>query len=224
MNTPLRTSLLALAALMLLAPPAIAQAPAPAPKPEAAPAPAAADLSARQILDKVDDLYRGDSSHAKMTMKVVTRHWTRTMEVPSSMMGGSWMGSHFTNDDLVKDSRMADDFDFKITFHGDRKGKKIIEITCVPKKDAAVVWGKIVSDVEEGTWLPTQMRYYDEDNKLARTMRFDQILDQKGRKIPTRMVIIPADKPAESTTVSYQMIEFDVKLDERLFSKRSLKR
>ncbi len=234
----------------------------------ATPAPAP-ELTARQILDRVDDMYRGDSSHSMMTMKVVTKHWSRTLEmemwsrgkkrslarirspkkergmatlrvdndiwnylpkvnrtikVPSSMMGGSWMGSHFTNDDLVKESRLADDFSYKVSFRGARAGKQIVEITCIPKRNAAVVWGKIVADVETGTWLPVRMRYFDEDAKLARTMAFDQFIDAKGGKVPARIVIIPADKPRESTTVTYQKLEFDVKLPESLFSKRSLRR
>ncbi len=259
----------ALALLLMAATPPKVAPPAAAP-PAAAPAPAPApELTARQILDRVDDLYRGESSHALMSMSVITKHWSRTLEmemwsrgkkrslarirspkkergmatlrvdndiwnylpkvnrtikVPSSMMGGSWMGSHFTNDDLVKESRMADDFTFKVTFRGKRAGKTIYEITCVPRKDAAVVWGKIVADVEKGSWLPTQMRYFDEDGKLARTMKFDRYMVAKGRKVPARMVIIPADRPRESTTVTYKKIEFDLKLPDSLFSKRSLRR
>ena len=33
----------------------------------------------------------------------------RTIKIPSSMMGGSWMGSHFTNDDLVRESQLIED-------------------------------------------------------------------------------------------------------------------
>ena len=68
----------------------------------------------------------------------------RVVKIPSSMMSSSWMGSHFTNDDLVRESRMADDYNFSITFEGIREGNAIIEITCIPYNDAAVVWGKVV--------------------------------------------------------------------------------
>ena len=123
----------------------------------------AESLTAKEILDKVDDLYRGTSSHGKMTMEVVTSHWNRTLslefwskgkdkslvrilaplkekgtatlrsgneiwnylpkvnrvvKLPSSMMSASWMGSHFTNDDLVKQSRFADDYTFEVTRQG----------------------------------------------------------------------------------------------------------
>ena len=42
----------------------------------------------------------------------------RTIKVPSSMMMGSWMGSYFTNDDLVKESRLIDDYEIEIEFEG----------------------------------------------------------------------------------------------------------
>ena len=67
----------------------------------------------------------------------------KVIKIPSSMMSSSWMGSHFTNDDLVKQSRMVKDYDFSITFEGIRDGVNIVEITCIPKKNAAVVWGKV---------------------------------------------------------------------------------
>lgn len=244
------------------APPAVGAQPAPA-------APAARELTAREILDKVDDLYRGSSSHALMSMTVVTRNWqrtlgmemwsqgkdrslarirspkkeqgmatlrvgkdmwnylpkvSRTIKVPTSMMGGSWMGSHFTNDDLVKESRMADDFDFQITFRGKRDGNDVVEITCVPKKDAAVVWGKIVVQVRNGTWMSQRMTYYDEEGALARTMVFSDVRKAGDREMPMKMVITPADKPGESTTVVYEQIAFDVKLNDQLFTKQNLRR
>ena len=44
----------------------------------------------------------------------------RTIKIPASMMMGSWMGSHFTNDDLVKESRLVEDYEIETTFDGTR--------------------------------------------------------------------------------------------------------
>jgi outer membrane lipoprotein-sorting protein len=229
----------------------------------------AGELTPREILDRVDDTWRGDSGRGKMRMQVVTEHWNReltiefwsqgkekslmrilaplkekgtatlmvddniwnylpkvkrTIKVPSSMMGGSWMGSHFTNDDLVKDSRMADDYDFEVTFKGRRDGKEIVELTCIPKQDAAVVWGKVVVVAQTNHWIPLEMKYFDEDLDLARVMTFSDVKRIGGRFVPVRATMVPSDKPAESTTVIYDEIEFDVKLDPSLFSKRRLQR
>jgi len=228
-----------------------------------------AELTPRQILDKVDDQYRGESAKGKMTMKVVTEHWTREMEmefyskgkdkslarilapkkeegtatlrngdniwnylpkvkrvikVPSSMMGGSWMGSHFTNDDIVKESRMVDDYDFEISFQGERKGVEVIEIKCTPKPNAAVVWGQITVVVRREGYQPIEMVYYDEDLEKARTMIFSDIEDMDGRRIPTTMKVVPADKPDEYTLVRYEKMHFGVNLPDSFFSIRNLQR
>lgn len=228
-----------------------------------------ATLTPRQILDRVDDLFRGKSSKGRMTMTVVTKHWKRSLtmdwwskgkdrslirilapkkeqgtatlrvgndvwnylpkvkrviKLPSSMMSGSWMGSHFTNDDLVKESRMADDFDFKISFQGQREGKEIIEITCIPKPDAAVVWGKVLVVVTAKDYMPIRTVYFDEDLNPARTMYFTKMGDLGGRRIPKVMKVIPHDKPGESTTVEYESMAFDIGLTDSVFSLRTLKK
>jgi hypothetical protein len=261
----------------VLAGPAVAEEPA---KPAAEPAAeseakkatgeiACRDLELKALLDRTDDVYRGTRSHARVTMRVVTEHWERELEieawsegskkslmrirspkkekgtatlmvddnvwnylpkvkrvikVPSSMMGGSWMGSHFTNDDLVKQSRMAEDYSFVKSFEGEREGRKEIEVTCVPKEDAAIVWGKVVVIVDETSCLPVKQLFYDEDMALARTMTFEEPKTFGGRTLPTLMRVTPTDKPKESTEVRYLDISFDVDLPANTFSHRMLKR
>lgn len=237
--------------------------------PAIAPAASKAELSAKEILDKVDDLYRGDSARGRMTMTVVTKHWTRSLTVefwaegkdkslyrilqpkkeqntatlrvgndiwnylpkvnrviklPSSMMSASWMGSHFTNDDLVKESRFTDDYTFEKSFEGKRDGGDVVEITCHPKEDAPVVWGKVVVEIGTEHYLPHWLKYYDEDGKLARTMSFSKTKQMGGRLIPTEVTLIPESDPGEKTVVTYEEVEFDVPLDKQIFSLRNLER
>ena len=226
-------------------------------------------LTARDILNKVDDLYRGTSSHGMMTMEVVTAHWKRTLslefwskgkdkslirilaplkekgtatlrsgneiwnylpkvnrviKLPSSMMSATWMGSHFTNDDLVKESRFTEDYDCQITFQGLRKGENVIEISCIPKPDAPVVWGKVEIVVRRSDYLPVVMRYYDEGLHLARTMTFSQFRRMSGRTLPAALTLTPADKSGEKTEVVYDKITFDILLNDEVFSIRNLQR
>ncbi len=229
----------------------------------------AQQLNAKAILDRVDDLFRGNSSKGVMTMKIVTTHWTRTLRVewwskgkdrslmrilapkkekgtatlrvgndiwnylpkvnriiklPSSMMSASWMGSHFTNDDLVKESRMAEDYNFEITFRGKRDGKDIIEISCIPKPDAPVVWGKILVVVRSSDYLPVKILYYNEDMNLVRTMYFFDTGVLGGRTLPRVIRIVPQNKPNEMTEITYEKMTFDLALPEDTFSIRSLER
>ncbi len=146
----------------------------------------------------------------------------RTMKVPAGMMSGSWMGSHFTNDDLVKESRMADDFTYDLTAEpaADGTGEYVIE--CVAKEDAAVVWGKILVKLRPDE-QPTEISYWDEDGELVRTMTFSDYHESDGRMIAGRMKLVPADEPGEFTEVIYETIEFDVEIPEGTFSLQSLR-
>ena len=146
----------------------------------------------------------------------------RVVKIPSSMMSSSWMGSHFTNDDLVKQSRMAEDYTFSITFEGMKDDKEIIEVTCLPNKEAAVVWGKVEVVVYADDYLPLRMIYYDEDLLLSRTLEFTNIEMMDGKMIPTMMNMIPTDEPGESTTVKWEEVQFDVTIDDEFFSLRKL--
>ena len=162
------------------------------------------------------------------TLRVDKNMWNylpkvkRVVKIPSSMMSSSWMGSHFTNDDLVKQSRMTEDYTFSITFEGMNDGKEIIEITCLPNKEAAVVWGKVEVVVYADDYLPLRMIYYDEDLLLSRTLEFTNIEMMDGKMIPTMMNMIPTDEPGESTTVKWEEVQFDVTIDDEFFSLRKL--
>ena len=224
--------------------------------------------SVREIMDLVDQLWRGESSIARITMDIRTENWDRsltlrawslgtdhtlirveapqkeagtatlradqevwnylprvdrTLKLPSSMMAGSWMGSHFTNDDLVKESRLVDDYEIELEFSGTRDGVDVWELLLVPLPEAPVVWGKIRYQVRKENLLPTWTRYYDESDELIRTMTFSEIRLMGSRLVPTVMTIEPADKPGESTVIRYLELDFDVDLEEDYFSLRNLR-
>jgi outer membrane lipoprotein-sorting protein len=147
----------------------------------------------------------------------------RTIKIPASMMMGAWMGSHFTNDDLVKESRLIEDYDIAISFDGSRDGATVWELTLTPKPEAAVVWGRIEYQVRQDDWMPTWARYYDEDDDLVRTMTFTDFRVLGGRLVPAVMDVRPEDKPGERTTVRYESLEFDIGIDESFFSLRALR-
>ncbi len=221
------------------------------------------------ILNKVDDLWRGASSYAMVTMRVKTEHYTRTMRMEgwskgkektlfrvleplrekgtmtlksenhiytylpktdrtirltSGMMMGSWMGSHLTNDDLVKEARLEEDYNASISFEGERDGRKIIEFTLVPKPDAPVVWGKLLLIIMADSYTPLIEFYYDEDMQLARTFTFNDLKLLGGKERPAVLRVVPADKPDEYTEFIYEQLELNIPVNDSMFSKSSLKR
>ena len=158
------------------------------------------------------------------TLKVGEDMWNylpkvdRTMKIPQGMMSGSWMGSHFSNDDLVKSNRLADEF----TYVNEGLVDGVYTIVCTAKPDAPVVWGKVVVKVREDK-IPVEVAYYDEDGTLARTMTFSDVRDFDGRMVPATMTLIPADKPEEFTRVTTVEADFDVEIDDRVFTLQALK-
>ncbi|UCC47521.1 MAG: outer membrane lipoprotein-sorting protein [Gemmatimonadota bacterium] len=233
-----------------------------------APTSASGQESARDIIDRVDRILRGESSHGTSTMEVVTENWERsitmevwslgteyalvritaprseegmatlkagddiwnylprvdrTIKIPASLMMGSWMGSHFTHDDIVKESRLIEDYDIDYSFEGERDGVEVWEFLLTPKPEAAVVWGQIEYQVRKGDLMPTWARYYDEDGELVRTLTFSDFRVMGGRLVPAVMDLHPEDKPSERTTVRYNSLEFDIDIDRSFFSLRALR-
>ena len=164
------------------------------------------------------------------TLKVGNNIWhylpkvNRTIKIPTSMMMASWMGSHFTNDDLVKDSRLIHDYFITISFEGERDGAQVYEFTLTPRPEAAVVWGKIVLEVRQSDLMPTWQRFYDEEGKLVRELILSDYKRMGGRLVPTRMVMRPLDKPGEQTMITYDDLTFDVTISDDTFSLRNLER
>jgi outer membrane lipoprotein-sorting protein len=166
-------------------------------------------------------------------LKVGSKVWyylpkaNRTVKIRSSMMMSSWMGSTFILDDLVKQSRLTDDYEIATSFEGQRDGLAVSEYTLTPKPDAAVVWGKIILDVRQADRMPVRQRYYDEDGKLVRELSFSEYKNESGRLIPTRLVMQSMDKSgtkaAEQTTVTYEKIIFDQPISSEIFSLSHLK-
>lgn len=163
------------------------------------------------------------------TLKAAQEVWNylprvdRTIKVPPSLMMGSWMGSHFTNDDLVKESSIVDDYEFEIAFEGEKEGVRVWEFSLIPKPEAPVVWGRVVEQVRQADMMPTWVRYYDEDGELARTIEFSGYRTMSGRLVPATMHVLPADKPEERTVLIYRELDFDVGIDESFFSLRTLR-
>lgn len=148
----------------------------------------------------------------------------RTMKVPAAMMSGNWMGSHFTNNDLVHSSRFADDFDSKITQRPAPDGSGTWVIEAIPKEDAPVVWGKIVITVDAKLRIGKSITYWDEDGTLVRTMTFTDVQMIDGRPVPMKMRMVPADDPAEYTEIVYDRLRFDVEIPDSLFTLQSIRR
>lgn len=221
-----------------------------------------------ELLDRVDRLYRSETSRASMEMEIVTPEWSRTlvmdiwteglektfirikspardagaatlrkgnemwnyfpkinkvMKVPPSMMMGSWMGSDFTNDDLVKESTLLDDYTGGF-FSPEKPDAALYYIKLKPKKETVSLWGSIELEIRKSDLLPVSERYYDEKGRLQRTMEFSDITELGGREMPRVMKMTPVSRKGHVTTIRYLEAEFDPDLPADTFTLRNLQR
>ncbi|MDH5608482.1 MAG: outer membrane lipoprotein-sorting protein [Cyclobacteriaceae bacterium] len=147
----------------------------------------------------------------------------RVIKMPPSMMMQSWMGSDFTNDDLVKQSSIVNDFDHFLEKDTVIQGYEAWKIVLKPKEEAAVVWGKIEAYISKKDFYELLFNYYDEDEYLINTMILSEIKLLGDRMVPTKMEMIPAENPEQKTIILYQDFAYNVELDESFFSIQNLK-
>lgn len=226
------------------------------------------DLTLKQIIDKVDKLYRSTASWAIVEMTVITANYERPLEmefytesldktfiyvkkparekgmatlrlrnkmwnylpkadkvmlVPPSMMMGSWMGSDFTNDDLVKESTLLDDYKAEMYYPEDAN-ENYYYIRLIPREKTISVWDKIELIVDKKTLLPAKETYFDSRQRAMRILTFSDVKKMGGRTIPTLMEMKPANKEKNKTVIKYLDAKFDIKLPENIFTLQNLKK
>lgn len=149
---------------------------------------------------------------------------SRMIKIPPSMMSQSWMGSDYTNDDLLKESSIVNDYTHTITGTDTIDTYACHRIKLIPKPDAAVVWGKVIMWISIKEYYQLRIEQYDEDNELVSTETLSDIKKLGDRTIPTHMEIIPADKPGNRTILDITRITYDEPIQESFFSQQNMQR
>lgn len=155
-------------------------------------------------------------------------HWMpsigRLIKLPPSMMSEGWMGSDYTNDDILKESSIVVDYNHTIIGEESIDGHVCYKIELNPKPDAAVVWGKVIKWITKEHFLQLKSEYYDEDGELIRTELGSDIKTMDGRKIPTKIEIIPEDEEGQKTVIIMDDIIFNRNIPDNFFSQQNMKR
>ena len=149
---------------------------------------------------------------------------SRMIKIPPSMMGQNWMGSDFTNDDLVKMNSLVVDYSHKLLGEDTIENMDCYIIELRPKPDAAVVWGKIKLWVSKEEYLQLKGEYYDEDGVMVNTMEASEIKPFGDRRLPAKMVMTPVNKDGQQTILYNKSILFDVDISPNFFSQQNMKR
>jgi len=147
----------------------------------------------------------------------------RMIKIPPSMMMQSWMGSDFTNDDLVRESSIVVDYEHSLLGEEEIEGVICWKLQLDPKPEAPVVWGKIISWIGKD-YNQRRVEYYDEDGYLINIMSSSNIKMMGDREIPTYMEMIPADEENKKTIINILSAEFDDPIPENFFSQQNMQR
>jgi outer membrane lipoprotein-sorting protein len=155
-------------------------------------------------------------------------HWMpsigRLIKLPPSMMSEGWMGSDYTNDDILKESSIVVDYTHHLVGEEKIDGRMCYKIKLIPKEDAAVVWGKVYKWITKEHYLQMKSEYYDEDGELIRTELASEVKEMDGRMIPTHIEIIPEDEEGKKTVLEMNDIKFNRDISDSFFSQQNMKR
>lgn len=164
------------------------------------------------------------------TLKRDKEIWTwqpsidRVIKLPPSMMMQSWMGSDFTNDDLIKESSIVNDYDPKILSEETIGDRPCWKIQLTPKPNSAVVWGKVLMWVDKKDYIQMKTEFYDEDGTLVNTMLASDIKNLGGKMLASHLEMIPADKNGNKTVIEYHTLVFDEPYTDDFFSEQQMKK
>jgi outer membrane lipoprotein-sorting protein len=146
----------------------------------------------------------------------------RTVRMPPSMMSQSWMGSDFSNDDLVRGVSVIEDYDHELAGSETIDGLECYKIELEPHPETPVVYEKVIYWVSKEYYLPVKVENYDEYGDLVSTIHFRDIKTIGGRPMPSVMEMIPEDRRGHRTILTYHEADFDIDLSEGFFSIQNL--
>lgn len=149
---------------------------------------------------------------------------SRLIKLPPSMMSQGWMGSDYTNDDILKESSVVNDYTHEIVGEETIDGVVCYKILMTSKKDAAIVWGHQIRWIDKKDFLLLRAELYDEDGYIVRTETGSEIKMMDGRLIPTKIELLPAEEPENRTLLEIKEIKFNIPLEDSFFSQQNMKR
>lgn len=149
---------------------------------------------------------------------------SRLIKLPPSMMSQGWMGSDYTNDDILKESSIVNDYKHEIIGMEECKGRECYKIKMTAREDAAVIWGHQIRWIDKENFLFMKAELYDEDGYLIRTETGSNVKEMDGRLIPTKIELIPEEEEGHKTIIEIKKIQFNIDIPDQFFSQQNMKR
>ena len=147
----------------------------------------------------------------------------RIVKISPSQMAQSWMGSDYTNEDLLKEASILNDYTHKLVGEENADGTICYKIEATPKSDAAVIWGKKIVWIGKEDLLERKVENYDELGSLISTLIKTEIKEIGGKSIATTLTITPNNKNGYRTVVTILDGDFKKEIGDYFFSKENMR-
>jgi len=148
----------------------------------------------------------------------------RSIKLPPSMMMQSWMGSDLTNDDLVKQFSIVNDYTHRLLGIEQIENRDCYHVELIPKEEAAVIWGKVLIWIDTEEYMQMKTEFYDEDQYLINTMTGTDVKMLGGKLLPAKLIVTPEEEDGHQTILEYVDIHFDIPIKNSFFSVQNMKR
>lgn len=149
---------------------------------------------------------------------------SRLIKLPPSMMSQGWMGSDYTNDDILRESSVVKDYIHTLIGEENIGGRLCYKIRMTAKENTSIVWGKQIRWIDKKDFLVLKAEFYDEDGYLVRTEVGSGIKSMGGRMVTSKIELIPQEEPNNRTLVEIREIKFNISIGESYFSQQNMKR
>lgn len=148
----------------------------------------------------------------------------KDIKISPSMMLQSWMGSDFTNDDIIKESSITKDYFHTLDGTETVDGHQCYRIVLKPRPEAAVVWGKIVYYARKSDYLPVREEFYNEHGVMKKFMTCGEFRMMHDRVIPSSYRMQTVGKGDRYTQMNIRSVRFNEKIAPSVFTLQNLKR
>ncbi|MFA8450970.1 MAG: outer membrane lipoprotein-sorting protein [Bacteroidales bacterium] len=148
----------------------------------------------------------------------------RTIKIPPSAMGQSWLGSDFTNRDLVKQKSIITDYNHSIIGVDTLNGYECYKVKLEPKPNAPVVWGQINIYISKKGYMTLKMEYLDDQLKMIKVQTGSKIKKFGDRFLPSVLTMTLLNKKGYNTKLVFDELDFDLEdITQSYFSLQNMK-
>ena len=147
----------------------------------------------------------------------------RLIKLPPSMMSQGWMGSDYTNDDILRESSAVNDYTHQLENEESTGGRSCFKIKLEAKPDAGIIWGHQIWWIDKKDYIIMKAELFDEDGYLVRTEIASDLKVFDGRLVPSVIELIPAEKEGNRTIVKISEMKFNIEVEESFFSQQNMK-